>query len=56
MYEVFLRGDDMIVFCSEDMQQEYKTRKEFEEQANINGVLVKDLWQDVSFAGFMYCG
>lgn len=56
MYEVFLRDDDMIVFCSEDMQQEYKTRKEFEEQANINGVLVKDLWQDVSFAGFMYCG
>lgn len=56
MYEVFLKEDDAIVFCSKDMQQEYKTRQEFENEANINGKLLKDIWADVSFAGFMYCG
>ena len=45
-----------IIFCSEDMQQEYGSREEFEAKANIDGVLLKDLWADVSFAGFMYCG
>lgn len=57
MYEVFLKGKDMtIVFCSKDFQQEYKTREEFSAKANINGILVKDLWDKVTFAGFMYCG
>ena len=55
-YEVFLKQDYTIVFCSKDMQQEYKTRQEFENDANINGKLLKDIWRDVSFAGFMYCG
>lgn len=57
MYEVFLKGKDMtIVFCSKDFQQEYKTREEFSAKANINGILIKDLWDKVTFAGFMYCG
>ena len=55
-YEVFLKGRETVVFCSEDMQQEYGSREEFEAKANIDGVLLKDLWADVSFAGFMYCG
>lgn len=55
MYEVFLKQDYTIVFCSKDTQQEYKTRQEFENNANINGKLLKDIWKDVSFAGFMYC-
>ena len=55
-YEVFLKKDDMIVFCSKDMQQEYKTREDFENHAHIDGVLVKNLWEDVTFAGFMFCG
>ena len=55
MYEVFLKKDYSIVFCSKDMQQEYKTRQEFENNANISGKLLKDIWNDVSFAGFMYC-
>lgn len=55
-YEVFLKGSETVVFCSEDMQQEYGSREEFEAKANIDGVLLKDLWADVSFAGFMYCG
>ncbi len=28
---------------------------DFKNNASINGVLLKDLWEDVSFAGFMYC-
>ena len=55
MYEVFLKQDYTIVFCSKDMQQEYKTRQEFENNANISEKLLKDIWNDVSFAGFMYC-
>lgn len=63
LYEVFLRTnknsksneDCDIVFCSENMQQEYKTREEFENNAKINGKLVKDVWNEVTFAGFMFC-
>ncbi len=55
-YEVFFGADDQIVFCSSDMQQEYKSREEFETKANIDGILLKDLWQDITFAGFMFCG
>ena len=28
----------------------------FMNNANINGRLLKDIWNEVSFAGFMYCG
>lgn len=55
-YEVFLKGDKTIVLCSEDMQQEYPSRQEFESKANVDGKLVKDIWNEVTFAGFMYCG
>ena len=54
-YEVFLKNDKKIVFCSKNMQQEYKSRSDFENKANINGELLKNLWNEVSFAGFMYC-
>lgn len=55
MYEVFLKQDRTIVLCSKDVQQEYKTRQDFENNANINGMLLKNIWKDVSFSGFMYC-
>lgn len=55
-YEVFLKSENGIVFCSENMQQEYETKQDFINKANINGVLLSELWDDVSFAGFMYCG
>ena len=29
---------------------------EFEENANIDGRLLKNIWDEVSFAGFMFCG
>lgn len=55
MYEVFFGNNDQIVFCSESMQQEFKSRDEFERCANIDGKPLKDIWDEVSFAGFMYC-
>lgn len=55
-YEVFLKKDDTIVFCSRDMQQEYKTKQDFENNANINGILLKDLWGKIENPSFMYCG
>ena len=55
-YEVFLKSENGIVFCSENMQQEYETKQDFINKANINGVLLSELWDDVTFAGFMYCG
>lgn len=33
----------------------FKSISEFKDKAHINGKLLKDLWNDVSFAGFMYC-
>ncbi len=56
MYEVFFKKDYTIIFCSKDMQQEYKSKEDFMSNANINGRKLKDLWGEVTFAGFMYCG
>ena len=47
--------DCYIVFCSKNFQQEYTTRKEFENKANINGVLLKDMWDKIENPSFMYC-
>ena len=52
IYEVFLKKDK-IVFCSADMQQEYTSKEEFTLKANINGVLLKELWKDVTDADYM---
>ncbi len=55
IYEVFLKKDYTIVFCSKDMQQEYKTRQDFEEKANINGILLSELWSEIDKPSFMFC-
>ena len=55
-YEVFLNKQFRIIFCSKDMQQEYNSKEEFEQKANINGKLLKDIWSEVTFAGYMFCG
>ncbi len=55
-YEVFFGKEQQIIFCCKEFQQEYKNREDFENKANINGKLLKELWDDVTFAGFMYCG
>ena len=55
-YEVFLKGDeesDMIVFCCTDFQQEYFSEKYFREKANINGDLLKDIWDEVQDPRYM---
>ena len=52
-YEVFLRANRNIVLCSSSMQQEYTTREDFKNKANINGVLLKDIWQNVINADYM---
>ena len=54
-YEVYLNGDYEIVFCSSDMQQNFKTRDDFKNNAQISDKLLKDIWNEVSFAGFMFC-
>lgn len=55
-YEVFLKGDeesDMIVFCCTDFQQEYFSEKDFREKVNINGDLLKDIWDEVQDPRYM---
>ena len=39
----------------EFIEYQYKTREEFENNANINGKLLKDILNEVSFAGFIFC-
>ncbi len=56
MYEVCLTAKHTILFGSEHMRQEYASRHDFETKANIDGRMLKDIWQEVTFAGFMYCG
>lgn len=35
--------------------QKFNSVDEFKNKANINGKLLKDIWNEVTFAGFMYC-
>lgn len=53
-YEVY-KKDDKIYFCCKNFEQIYNAKKDFIENANINGQLLKDIWEDVENAGFMYC-
>ena len=55
-YEVFFNKNNAIVFCSENMQQEYETKEDFIKNAHIDKKLLKDIWSEVSWSGFMYCG
>ena len=52
-YEVFLKPNKNIILCSSSMQQEYTTREEFKNRANINGLLLKDIWHNVTNADYM---
>lgn len=56
IYEVFFKKGN-IIFCCEAFQQEYPTREEFEHKANIDGRLLKDIWdKEVENPSFMFCG
>ena len=51
-----MKGDeesDMIVFCCTDFQQEYFSEKDFREKVNINGDLLKDIWDEVQDPRYM---
>ncbi len=62
-YEVFLKAkkdsqsddDYNIIFCCEEFHQEYKFREEFENKANINGILLKVMWDKIEKPSFMFC-
>lgn len=57
--ETFEKLDGKVEFFEDKVKEslvKFKSISEFKEKANINGVLLKDLWSDVTFAGFMYCG
>jgi predicted RNA-binding Zn-ribbon protein involved in translation (DUF1610 family) len=54
-----LDADGIVEFFEDKIPeslQTYKSVAEFVEKANIEGRLLKDLWDEVTFAGFMYCG
>lgn len=53
MYEVYFKQNFTIIFCSSQSYQEYNSREDFVGKAHINGKLLKDIWEEVTFAGFM---
>ena len=55
VHEVYYKKD-FVVFCNKDMIQEYVDEDEFYNKANINGRLLKDIWDEVVHPCFMYCG
>ena len=48
-----MKTNKNIVLCSSSMQQEYATKEDFKNEANINGELLKDIWQNVINADYM---
>ena len=57
-YEAYLYRDKEVepykfVFCCADFQQEYFSEKDFREKANIDGNLLKDLWDEVQNPRYM---
>ncbi len=54
VYEVFRRNGG-IVLSSKEFSQEYDNVNEFREKANIDGRLLKDIWDEVVHPCFMYC-
>ena len=57
-YEAYLYRNKNVepykfVFCCTEFQQEYFSEKDFREKANINGDLLKDIWDEVQHPRFM---
>lgn len=53
--EAYFAGDRIVEFCSRNISQTYKHIDEFRGNANINGRLLKDIWDEVVHPCFMYC-
>ena len=54
LYEVFIRGDDTIVFCSDEMEQEFTSKNDFINESHIGSRLLKDIWNEVTDVSYMY--
>ena len=53
-----IEADGYIEFFEDGVDeslQTFKSIEEFKEKANIEGRLLKDIWDEVTFAGFMSC-
>ena len=49
-------NEKIIRFASEELLQEYASREEFMEKANIGGKLLKDIWDtEVENPSYMWC-
>ena len=48
--------DHIVVFCNKNFQQEFDSIDEFRNKANIDGRLLKNIWDEVIHPCFMYCG
>lgn len=53
-YNVFLEKD-CILFGSKYFNAKFSGAQDFMQNAQINGVLLKDLWKDVTYSGYMDC-
>lgn len=54
VYETF-RKKGGVVLSSKESEQKYISIDEFYDKANINGRLLKDIWNEVVHPCFMYC-
>lgn len=56
-YAVCYGKNKTVIFsCRNKLIQEFATDIEFRDKANINGQLLKDIWDEVVHPCFMYCG
>ena len=66
-YEVFTKiknndlnayksGECLVVFCNKNSQQKFNNINDFVVHANIEGRLLKDIWDEAVHPCYMYCG
>ena len=60
LFEVCLLGDRdnkyKIVYGCKRFKQEFCTKSDFVSKATLGGRLLKDVWDEVEWSGFMCCG
>lgn len=54
VYEVFRRNGGVVLSCKES-EQKFISTNQFYAQANIDGRLLKDIWDEVVHPCFMFC-
>lgn len=53
--EAYAAGDCIVDFCNRESSQTYNHVNDFRNYANIDGRLLKDIWDEVVHPCFMYC-